>query len=282
MGTPRRSLVGDRRARKKSLCVDWRWDDPSDLRKPGVGSMSYELHAFIGRRQALSGFEGAPMQIISPAQSMALVPLTPALSGWLDQQHKGDRRVHPGFELLSEPVYQFGVRLSERSAVAYVEAFDFGNVGGQDAIVWQHGGVLMQPLHSYKRSCRVAGIAIVGSKSRGHALSSHQRSAAPWRGEKGPVRRVRCAGSRAASQDRALDRMSRFADVLVYLATGEVFAFPHLMELVKRARHVRSSLVVGGDYSSRHSATVPAVGRCYRVSRVSCEHSGCDELRTPG
>jgi hypothetical protein len=111
--------------------------------------MSYEIHAFIGRQERFSAVEGAPMNTVSLAQGMALVPLTPALCGWLYQQHKGARRMHPGFELLSEPAYQLGVRLSERGAVAYVEAFFFGNVGGQDAIMWQRGAVVMEPLHSF-------------------------------------------------------------------------------------------------------------------------------------
>jgi hypothetical protein len=111
--------------------------------------MSYELHAFIGRQERFSAVEDTPIKTVALAQGMALVPLTPALGGWLYQGHKGARSTHPGFELLSERVYQLGVRLSERGAVAYVEAFDFGNVGGQDAIVWQHGGVVMEPLHSF-------------------------------------------------------------------------------------------------------------------------------------
>jgi hypothetical protein len=109
--------------------------------------MSYEIHAFIGRRESFSAVEGAPMNNVSLAQGIALVPLTSALRGWLYQQHKGARRTHPGFELLSEPAYQLGVKLSERGAVAYVEAFYFGNAGGQGAIVWQQGAVVMEPLH---------------------------------------------------------------------------------------------------------------------------------------
>ena len=111
--------------------------------------MSYEIHAFIGLRERFCAVEGAPMNTVSLAQGMALVPLTSALRGWLYQQHNGARCTHPGFELLSEPAYQLGVRLSERGAVAYVEAFFFGNIGGQDAIVWQHGAVAMEPPHSF-------------------------------------------------------------------------------------------------------------------------------------
>src|SRR5258708_8790326 len=91
------------------------------------------------------------MNTVSLAQGMALVPLTSALCGWLYQQHNGARRTHPGFELLSEPAYQLGVRLSERGGVAYVEAFFFGNTGRQDAIVWQHGALVMQPPQSFNR-----------------------------------------------------------------------------------------------------------------------------------
>jgi hypothetical protein len=111
--------------------------------------VSYEIHAFIGLRERFCAVEGAPMNTVSLAQGMALVPLTSALCGWLYQQHKGATRTHPGFELLSEPAYQLGVRLSKRGGVAYVEAFFFGNVGGQDAIVWQHGAAVMEPLHSF-------------------------------------------------------------------------------------------------------------------------------------
>jgi hypothetical protein len=111
--------------------------------------MSYELNAFIGRQERFSIVEGAPMKTVPLAQGMAILPLTLALCGWLHAQHEGAERTHPGFELLSEPAYQLGVRLSERGAVAYVEAFDFGNAGGQDAIVWQHGRVVMEPLHSF-------------------------------------------------------------------------------------------------------------------------------------
>jgi hypothetical protein len=118
--------------------------------------MSYEIHAFIGRRERFSVVDGAPMNTVSLAQGMALVPLTPTLCGWLYQRHKGARSTHAG-ELLSEPAYQLGVRLSERGAVAYAEAFYFGNVGGQDAIVWQHGAVVMEPLHSFNGQAALPG-----------------------------------------------------------------------------------------------------------------------------
>lgn len=135
--------------------------------------MSYEISAFIGRQERLPAVEGAPMQIVSLAQGMALVPRTLALSGWLRQHHTGVPRTRPGFEFLSEPVYQLGVRLSAGGAVAYVEGFDFGNVGGQSAIVWSDGRVVMEPLHSFNaidRALRLLGVEKGGQYDEFDAL----------------------------------------------------------------------------------------------------------------
>ena len=106
--------------------------------------MSYEIHAFIGQQEILSEFDSRPMKPVALPQGMALVPLTPALSNWLKDRYEGGGRPHPGFEMLSESACRLGVDLSRRGAVAYVEAFDFGNTGGQDAIVWESGKVVME------------------------------------------------------------------------------------------------------------------------------------------
>lgn len=111
--------------------------------------MSYELQAFIGRQEIFSELNGRPMKFVPLTQGMALVPLTPALGDWLKKHAEGEPRLHPGFEYLSGSVYRLGVELSQRGAVAYVEAFFFGNDGGQDAIVWEQGRVVMAPVHSY-------------------------------------------------------------------------------------------------------------------------------------
>jgi hypothetical protein len=111
--------------------------------------MAYGIRAFIGRPECFSAVEGAPINAVALPQGMTLVPLVPALYSWLRQPDNGASSNYPGFELLSESVFQLGLRLSQRGAVAYVEADFFGNSGGQDAIVWQHGAVVMKPMHSF-------------------------------------------------------------------------------------------------------------------------------------
>jgi hypothetical protein len=148
--------------------------------------MAYELNAFIGRAPLFSGLDASPAKKVALRQGMTLVPLTDTLRDWVQEHYKGevpgferlsapvysrwrillglvrkeskalDGRVL-GFELLSVPIFQLGLELSQRGAVAYVEASFFGNHGGQDAIVWEHGSVLMAPVHSCDgRACSPA------------------------------------------------------------------------------------------------------------------------------
>jgi len=110
------------------------------------------------------------MNVVQVPQGMALVPLTPVLY----ERYEGSNGTYPGFDLLSEPVYRLGMKLSQRGAVAYVEAEFFGNSGGQDAIVWHHGAVVMQPLHSFDGQAPPPGVAPAASNSRRYPLLSDQ------------------------------------------------------------------------------------------------------------
>jgi hypothetical protein len=52
------------------------------------------------------------------------------------------------FEKLSAPVAWWARNLSASGMIAYIEAEFFGGVGGQSAVAWRDGEIILGPVHS--------------------------------------------------------------------------------------------------------------------------------------
>jgi hypothetical protein len=92
------------------------------------------------------------------AQGFALVPVAEGLLRSLNRHaFRQEATTRDGFERLTEPVYELGLRLSAEGIIAYVEAEYFGGIGGQDAVVWEQGRLAMEPLHALLGRERLPG-----------------------------------------------------------------------------------------------------------------------------
>ena len=110
--------------------------------------MAYTLEAIISKTSILDNLasEFGNAKVIPLNEGLSLIPLTEALFGEL-QGHLGVRGKSLFDELwqLSAAAEQFALQLSQKGAVAYVEAEFFGGVGEQAAIVLQKGQVVAGP-----------------------------------------------------------------------------------------------------------------------------------------
>lgn len=101
--------------------------------------MGYYLHGLIASREAVAqqGLRASDLN-----GEWALVP-----AGDLEDENEGSQMVvlPDSFVLLSAEIVARAVALSQVAPVAYVEVDIFGGLGGQSAIVWHRGEVVIGP-----------------------------------------------------------------------------------------------------------------------------------------
>jgi hypothetical protein len=107
--------------------------------------MSHYIQGIVCRRTLLSaakrlipGGRGAAL-----AQDFCFIPITDSLFDDLRARYPEAADIKNGFERLSGPVEFVAKALSAEDAVAYVETEYFGGDGGQAAIVWKAGHVVL-------------------------------------------------------------------------------------------------------------------------------------------
>src|SRR3954452_1729380 len=111
-----------------------------------LGVMAYTLEAFLARSPLAADVAAAVGSVAVPLdQGVALVPLPQGPEG---NDADGLLRRVAG--------------LSERGAVAYVEAEYFGGVGEQSTVLWL-GGVRHEP-ETIKEALRALGVRAVGDR----------------------------------------------------------------------------------------------------------------------
>jgi len=107
--------------------------------------MSHHIQGIVFRRTLLSaakrlipGGRGAALP-----QGFCFIPITDRVFDELRSAHPGLVDPENGFERLSAPVEIVAKALSGPEPVAYVETEYFGGDGGQTAIVWKGGQVVL-------------------------------------------------------------------------------------------------------------------------------------------
>lgn len=133
-------------------------------------------------------------------QGLSLVPITEALAQDLIDAGiaSGDPTPMPAEEM-TPGVAALARELSEKGTVLYVATFIHGGIGGQDAIVWRGGSVVLQlgetedsmsgwPNSSISRALRFAGVKTRKGEDEFDAigLGTH-RSNESWATGTGPV-----------------------------------------------------------------------------------------------
>jgi hypothetical protein len=100
--------------------------------------MGIELDGFLGRVSELREWEGElPSAIVCPfAGNLGMVPVTGALSQELCA------RLGPA-GTYQEGVRAWGAQASRSSTIAYFSAFEFGDEGMEETIVWSHGSQVL-------------------------------------------------------------------------------------------------------------------------------------------
>jgi hypothetical protein len=111
------------------------------------GEMAYELKALIGKG-TLAGtpLEYPTARLLQLNHGLQLIPLTQALRSELSAQHTVEQAPHSksGEQIsVADDIADLARRLSEQGPVAYASADFHAGVGGQEAIVWQQGQVIL-------------------------------------------------------------------------------------------------------------------------------------------
>jgi hypothetical protein len=111
------------------------------------GDMAYELKALLGK----GTLAGAPLEyptarLLPLHHGLQLLPLTRAFRSELSAQHPAEQTPHSasGEQIrVADDIADLARRLSEQGPVAYASADFHAGVGGQEAIVWQQGHVIL-------------------------------------------------------------------------------------------------------------------------------------------
>ncbi len=109
--------------------------------------MAYELKALIGKDTLV----GIPLEYLTARllplnHGLQLIPLTRAFRSELRAQHPAEQTPHfeSGEQVrVADGIADLARRLSEQGPVAYASADFHAGVGGQEAIVWQQGQVIL-------------------------------------------------------------------------------------------------------------------------------------------
>jgi len=109
--------------------------------------MAYELKALIGKG-TLAGtpLEYPTARLLPLNYGLQLVPLTRAFRSELSAQHPAEQTPHiaSGEQIrVADDIADLASRLSEQGPVAYASADFHAGVGGQEAVVWRQGQVIM-------------------------------------------------------------------------------------------------------------------------------------------
>src|SRR5262249_13179850 len=109
--------------------------------------MAYDLEALIGKGTlAAVPLRYRTARLLPLRHELWLLPLTSAFYAELSAQRPAEQTPHVewvGEVSVARDLAELTRRLSEKEPVAYVEAHFFGGSGGQSAIVWQQGQVLL-------------------------------------------------------------------------------------------------------------------------------------------
>src|SRR5690242_4913280 len=114
---------------------------------PEEGEMAYELKALIGKG-TLAGtpLEYPTARLLPLHHGLQLIPLTQAFRSELRAQHPAEQTPHDdsGEQIrVADDIADLARRLSEQGPVAYASADFHAGVGGQEAIVWQQGHIIL-------------------------------------------------------------------------------------------------------------------------------------------
>ena len=95
--------------------------------------MGYELEAFLGRASELREWKAAlPSAVVCRfGGDLGLVPLTREL--------RQDLRVRTGQAEAEKAAHAWGAEASRSAAIAYVSAYEFGDQGSEEGVVWEGG-----------------------------------------------------------------------------------------------------------------------------------------------
>ncbi len=125
----------------------------------------YELNALLAERETLSrhASECHSGRVVPLAQGIAMVPMTDAL-----YEEIGGGGEVAALSGLSPAVEEWAKRISQDSAVAYVEAGYTGGIGGQKAVAWSRGQRVLGPVaaqDAINQSLRLLGVSAAGTGS---------------------------------------------------------------------------------------------------------------------
>jgi hypothetical protein len=152
--------------------------------------MTYIIEAVIGVG-SLAGDLGFPSaKVVALRQGLSLLPLTDALFDEIQTAAPNAGESLPRFEKLSTAVESWVRGLSSRGLAAYVEAEYFGGAGGQSAVAWRQGDVILEPVHSQDAincALRLLGVDAGGEHDEFDAVGlGLRRSTDDWMKE-GPL-----------------------------------------------------------------------------------------------
>ena len=112
----------------------------------------HSIAAMIGRAEGLAQrvvelTNGAAVVVPAP-QGFVIVPVTEEFSAALPARAPACFPDAVTCEFLTESVAALAEDLSADTDIAYVETEYFGGVGGQSAMVWRQGAIVLGPLYS--------------------------------------------------------------------------------------------------------------------------------------
>ena len=134
--------------------------------------MAFYLNAIVGSLAALQRQRDryANARVIPLTHGFAIIPLTSNLRRELDPTAQDVGYDSSAIDEDSGQLTAWLQDISRDEAVAYVEAQFFGDAGGQEAIVWRDGEVVLEPVKSstygpINEALRLLGVPIDPAQS---------------------------------------------------------------------------------------------------------------------
>jgi hypothetical protein len=146
--------------------------------------MGYDLQAIVGRRLLTGESQFSSVKVVPLKQGLDMIPVTDDLFDEIQGAYPNGGEPFPRFEKLTASIAKWVQDLSANGLVAYVEAEFFGGVGGQSAVVWRQGDVVLDAVHSedaINRALELLGVDVAGELDQFAAVGlGLHRSTKDW------------------------------------------------------------------------------------------------------
>jgi hypothetical protein len=131
-----------------------------------VRIVAYFLEALVFRAAELEGAElpGSVARIVSLSPQISLIPLTDELLEAARVRGDNSSRVEGAVSPLPIKLESWARRESQHGCVSYIAAEYFGGSGGQFAIVWSGGEIVLGPLRepdAINQALRLLGVTAI-------------------------------------------------------------------------------------------------------------------------